>query len=91
MIGLVPTIQASAGFGACGTLDPRDKPEDDTGICWCQSTGAVTPNGVYPAGACYAAGADDRGGNWSILRAADELPRQLATMAAEAIAAWSRR
>jgi len=29
MVGLVPTIQPSAGFGACWTLDPRDEPEDD--------------------------------------------------------------
>jgi len=29
MVGLVPTIQPSASSGACRTLDPRDKPEDD--------------------------------------------------------------
>jgi len=28
MVGLVPTIQPSAGFGASVSLDPRDKPED---------------------------------------------------------------
>ena len=34
MVGLVPTIHLSASSGARGTLDPRDKPEDDTGnIC----------------------------------------------------------
>ena len=38
MVGLVPTIQPSASSGACRKLDPRDKPEDDTGIfCWCQN------------------------------------------------------
>jgi hypothetical protein len=31
MVGLGPTIQPSASSGACGALDPRDKPEDDTG------------------------------------------------------------
>ena len=31
MVGLVPTIHLSASAGACGTLGPRDKPEDDTG------------------------------------------------------------
>ena len=36
MVGLVPTIHPSPGFGARGTMDPRDKPEDDTGI-FCQS------------------------------------------------------
>jgi len=30
MVGLVPTIHLSASSGARGTLDPRDKPEDDT-------------------------------------------------------------
>jgi hypothetical protein len=30
MVGLGQTIQPSAGSAACGTLDPRDKPEDDT-------------------------------------------------------------
>jgi len=29
MVGLVPTIQPSAGFGACWMLDPRDEPDDD--------------------------------------------------------------
>ena len=34
MVGLVPTIHLSASSGARGTLEPRDKPEDDTGnIC----------------------------------------------------------
>jgi hypothetical protein len=32
MVGLVPTIQPSAGSDACGTLDPGDKPEDDTHV-----------------------------------------------------------
>jgi hypothetical protein len=31
MVGLGPTIQPSASSGACGALDPRDKPEDDSG------------------------------------------------------------
>jgi hypothetical protein len=32
MVGLVPTIQPSVGSDACGTVDPRDKPEDDTHV-----------------------------------------------------------
>jgi hypothetical protein len=32
MVGLGPTIQPSAGSEACGTRDPRDKPEDDTDV-----------------------------------------------------------
>jgi hypothetical protein len=41
MVGLVPTIQPSASSGACGKVDPRDKPEDDRGMfCWCQNTSA---------------------------------------------------
>jgi hypothetical protein len=32
MVGLVPTIHPTACSGACGGLDPRDKPEDDSGI-----------------------------------------------------------
>ena len=32
MVGLGPTIQPSAMFGAFGRLDPRDKPEDDIGL-----------------------------------------------------------
>jgi hypothetical protein len=39
MVGLVPTIHLSASSSARGTLDPRDKPEDDTGIFYgCQNT-----------------------------------------------------
>jgi hypothetical protein len=30
MVGLGPTIQPSARSDMRGTLDPRDKPEDDT-------------------------------------------------------------
>ena len=38
MVGLVPTIHLPASSGARGKVDPRDKPEDDTGIfCWCQN------------------------------------------------------
>jgi len=33
LVPSVPTIHLSANAGACGTLDPRDKPEDDTGVC----------------------------------------------------------
>jgi hypothetical protein len=36
MVGLVPTIHLSASSAACGTLGPRDKPEDDTG--WRKNT-----------------------------------------------------
>ena len=43
MVGLVPTIQLSANSDACWTLDPRDKPEDDTSIfCWCQNRSGAT-------------------------------------------------
>jgi hypothetical protein len=39
MVGLVPTIHPSANSGACAALDPRDKPEDDTGTFrWRQRT-----------------------------------------------------
>jgi hypothetical protein len=31
MVGLVPTIHPTAGSGVHGWLDPRDKPEDDSG------------------------------------------------------------
>jgi len=42
MVGLVPTIHPSAGSGAWRSLDPRDKPEDDTAIfhCW-PATGVI--------------------------------------------------
>jgi len=30
MVGLVPIIQPSTSAGACWSLDPRDKPEDDS-------------------------------------------------------------
>jgi hypothetical protein len=32
MVGLVPTIHLTACAGARGWLDPRDKPEDDSGV-----------------------------------------------------------
>ena len=39
MVGLVPTIHLSTCSGARGTLDPRDKPEDEPGMfCWRQNT-----------------------------------------------------
>jgi hypothetical protein len=31
MVGLIPTNHPSTGSGACGGLDRRDKPEDDSG------------------------------------------------------------
>jgi len=31
MVGLVPTIHLTACSGVGGGLDPRDKPEDDSG------------------------------------------------------------
>jgi hypothetical protein len=31
MVGLVPAIHPTAGFGGRGGQDPRDKPEDDSG------------------------------------------------------------
>jgi hypothetical protein len=43
MVGLVPTIHLSASSGARGTLDPRDKPEDDS---WCQDAGYDRQNGI---------------------------------------------
>jgi len=58
MVGLVPTIHLSASSGASGTLDPRDKPVDDTSIfCWYQKTSSLSPpQATLPAveivGAC---------------------------------------
>ena len=47
---LVPTLQPAAGPGACRTLDPRDKPEDDIGcLCWCRKRTNRAPLGQDPA------------------------------------------